>query len=350
MMAAAPLVSVVVPCFNLGQYLHEAVDSVLSQTVDSYEILVGDDGSTDEDTRRVLDTFSKPHTRLFRYPHRGLAATRNALISEARGTYMCALDADDVLHETFLERTLAAFEDDRALTFVSTHLQMFGIDDRLWPEIDRCDLAALLVDDTVITAALVKRDAVLRVGGYDTNMPAQGDEDWDLWISLVKAGHRGRILPEVLFFYRRRHGSMLEDCTSGPTYLSLVNYIVRKHEAAYRTHLPEVLNEKERAVGELRRANVTLEREVGELRALVSRRRSELEGLRQRLQGLQRAAVPGAATSNGPASDDLRCELLALDSEYRRALQEIRDLRRSTSWTLTRPLRAGYDFLRRLRS
>ncbi len=349
MTAAAPLVSVVVPCFNLGQHLHEAVDSVLSQTVDSYEILVGDDGSTDEDTRRVLDTFSKPHTRLFRYPHRGLAATRNALISEARGTYLCALDADDVLHETFLERTLAAFEDDRALTFVSTHLQMFGIDDRLWPEIDRCDLAALLVDDTVITAALVKRDAVIRVGGYDTNMPAQGDEDWDLWISLVKAGHRGRILPEVLFFYRRRHGSMIEDCTSGPTHLSLVNYIVRKHEAAYRTLLPEVLNEKERAVGELRRANVTLEREVGELRALVSRRRSELEGLRQRLQGLQQGTASAGQISNR-SDDDLLREFTALNDEYRRAQQEIRDLRGSASWTLTRPLRAGYDLLRRLRS
>ena len=350
MTAAAPLVSVVVPCFNLGQYLHEAVDSVLSQTVDSYEILVGDDGSTDEDTRRVLETFSKPHTRLLRYPHRGLAATRNALISEARGMYVCALDADDVLHVAFLERTLAAFEADPALTFVSTHLQMFGVEARVWPQTDRCDLAALLVDDTVITAALVKREAVLLIGGYDTRMPAQGDEDWDLWISLVEAGHRGRILPEVLFFYRRRHGSMLDACTSGPTHLALVRYIVSKHEAAYRAHLPEVLRDKEQEAGALRRANVALERETADLKALVSRRRSELEGLRQRLQRLQRAAVPGAATSNGPAGDDLRRELLALDSEYRRALQEIRDLRGSTSWTLTRPLRAGYDFLRRLRS
>lgn len=349
-MTAAPLVSVIVPCFNLGQYLHEAVDSVLSQTVDNYEILVGDDGSTDAATRDILDTFSRPNTRVFRYSHRGLAATRNALIGEARGTYLCALDADDRLHRAFLERTTGAFEADPALTFVSTHLQMFGVDDRLWPPTDRCDLAALLVDDTVITPALVRRDAVLQVGGYDTNMPAQGDEDWDLWISLVKAGYRGRILPEVLFFYRRRPGSMLEDCTSGHTHVSLVSYIVKKHEEAYRTHLPEVLREKERAVGVIRRANVTLEGEISELKALVKCRRSELEALRQRLHGLRHDSASVAQTSHGPDVNELRLALTALDGEYRRALQEIRDLRGSASWTLTRPLRAGYDFLRRLRS
>ena len=127
MTAAAPLVSVIVPCFNLGHYLHETVDSVLSQTVDNYEILVGDDGSTDEDTRRLLTTFSRPKTRVFRYVHQGLAATRNALIGEARGTYVCALDADDRLHPTFLERTIAEFVADPQLTFVSPHLQMFGM-------------------------------------------------------------------------------------------------------------------------------------------------------------------------------------------------------------------------------
>ena len=172
------------------------------------------------------------------------------LIARARSTYLCALDADDKLDTRFFEKTLEAFARDPGLTFVSTRLQMFGIEDRQWPSGNRCDLSALLCDVSVIPA-LVRRDAVQAVGGYDEGMPGQGNEDWDLWISLVEFGHRGVILPEVLFYYRRRHGSMAEQCNAGERRLQLMDYMVRKHGASYRQHLIEVLLWKE---GEIQRA------------------------------------------------------------------------------------------------
>ena len=137
---------------------------------------------------------------MFRTPHQGLAAARNYLIARAQGKYLCALDADDKLHPEFFERTIAVLEADESVAFVSTHLQMFGDEERMWPDSSMCDLPTLLAEDTVITAAVVRRDLVEFVGRYDEGMPHQGDEDWDLWISLVEAGYRGVILPEVLFF------------------------------------------------------------------------------------------------------------------------------------------------------
>ena len=95
---AAPRISVIVPCYNLGAYLDEAVKSVLAQTYQDFEILIVDDGSTDPVTISLLDHYAQPKTTVFRTSNQKLAAARNFLIARARGTYLCALDADDKLH------------------------------------------------------------------------------------------------------------------------------------------------------------------------------------------------------------------------------------------------------------
>src|SRR5579862_4192025 len=74
---ASPRISVIVPCYNLGQHLAEAVDSVLVQTCQDFEVFVVDDGSTDAETQNVIRTFHRPRTRVMRIPHAGLAAARN---------------------------------------------------------------------------------------------------------------------------------------------------------------------------------------------------------------------------------------------------------------------------------
>lgn len=354
---AAPAVSVIIPCFNLGAYLAEAADSVLSQTVDDYEILVGDDGSNEEETRKVVAGFARPKTRVFRFPHRGLAATRNALIAEAHGTYLCALDADDRLRPTYLEQTLQTFERDSGLTFVGTRLQMFGTETGVWPGTLRCDLAALLVDDTVHTAALVRRDAVLAAGGYDERMPVQGDEDWDLWISIVERGGRGVILDEVLFDYRRRDGSMVQHCQTAEAHRVLHEYIVAKHAIAYRTHWQEVVESRESDIAQLRAAITPLERSIAtELAPGIARRTEDLARMRLRIITEKTRHEPAAlsAARDGTGARDQHEEarsrqLDALHAEYARAMNEIRDLRQSWSWRLTAPLRAAYDRVRKPR-
>src|SRR5437763_11165815 len=97
-----PKISVIVPCYNLGEFLAEAVDSVLAQTCQDFEIVVVDDGSTDGPTNEILATFARPKTRLLRAPHAGLGAARNLGIANSTGEYLCALDADDRLDPTFL--------------------------------------------------------------------------------------------------------------------------------------------------------------------------------------------------------------------------------------------------------
>src|SRR6185503_6687682 len=90
-----PALSVVIPCYNLGRYLHEAVESVLQQSYQEFEIIIVDDGSTDDFTCWLLQNFDRPKTRVFRQENAGLAATRNRGILKASGDYICCLDPDD---------------------------------------------------------------------------------------------------------------------------------------------------------------------------------------------------------------------------------------------------------------
>ncbi len=320
-----PRVSVVIPCRNLGVYLDEAIQSLLAQTVQDFEILVVDDGSDDEATTAVFARAAWPKTTVHRTLHQGLARARNFLIDRARGEFICALDADDRLHPQFLERTLGAFDRDPSLTFVSTRLRMFGDEERVWPDRADCGIGALLVDDTVITAALVRRAAVQAVGGYDEGMPAQGDEDWDLWISLVENGGKGTILPDVLFFYRRRRGSMCDQCTAGQTHLDLIAYIARKHVGQYRAHAAEVLLAKDRTLDRLARDRERLQDHVRFLEGSISQRRA-----------------PDARPQSPASAADDTAELRA---EYERSRAEVAALRSSWSWRITSPLRRAYDWL-----
>lgn len=327
-----PLVSVIIPCYNLGAYIDEAIQSVLAQTRDDFEILVVDDGSTDEATRTLLASRTWPATKVFRTENRGLGGARNFLIERAQGRYLCALDADDKLHPQYFETTLAAFGRDPALTFVSTRLQMFGEQDLVWPPDLRCDLPTLLSDCPVVSAALVRRAAVLEVGGYDAHMPAQGDEDWDLWISLLEAGHRGLILPDILFYYRRRAGSLCDICTRSETHLGLLEYLIRKHEASYRTHLMAALAWKEARIDEHRRARAAIEENnESYLAPTIDRRRAELAHLRSLVSRLDPSCVER--------------DHAALQAEYERSQAEVAALRASVSWRVTAPLRAAYDLL-----
>jgi glycosyltransferase involved in cell wall biosynthesis len=333
-----PRVSVIMPCYDLGRYLNEAVDSVLAQTDQDFELLIVDDGSTDPATQAVLADYRRPNTRVIRTPHGGVSTARNVAIANARGAYLCALDADDRLEPTFFEKAVPVLEADPSLSFVSCWLRTFGDEEWDWKP-ERCDLPTLLWEDTVLTAALVRRSAVEAVGGYDTQIPIQGAEDWELWLTLVERGYRGVILREVLFNYRRRAGSLSAVSWYGTGHLPLTSYRVGKHADSYRTFLVDVLLHQDGEIAPLLRHNDELERYITtELEPAVAARRAELATLQARLASLT-AAEP---VPPSPSTDDLRAALGAAELE-------VIALRRSMSWRLTRPLRDVYGWWLRRR-
>jgi glycosyltransferase involved in cell wall biosynthesis len=342
-----PKISVVIPCYNLGQYIDEAVDSVFAQTFRDFEIVIVNDGSTDPETNRLLAGYSRPQTRVLTTTNRGPGAARNAAIREARGEYISALDADDKLHERFLEKTAAVFDESPSTSFVSCWVQMFGDQSWVWKQ-DRCDLVTLLNECTVATPALVRRQALLAIGAYDEDSQQIGMEDWDLWIRLAEAGFTGKILPEVLFYYRRRPNSLSEFWGNGEAHLDRLRPLIKKHSASYRQYLLDLLLRKQAATCKLLSKAYQLEHDVeSRLEPLVERKQQELDRLRARLAAAASGDDGDAPRLNSSQMDGLLRENDELRDAVDSADVTLAAFRTSLSWRITAPLRAVHNLLRR---
>lgn len=199
------LVSVVIPCFNYGRYLGEAIESCRAQTlVGSCEIIVVDDGSTDAETIRFLETLEAANDlTVIRQANAGLPEARNAGIAAASGEFVCCLDADDILDPSYLEAMLAVHSADTSVGFAYSHVRFFGDVDEVWHTRD-FDPETALTGNFTSVAAVFRRDDWAETGGFSPEMRG-GFEDWEFWIRLSTLGRRGRVV-EVPLFRHRRHG------------------------------------------------------------------------------------------------------------------------------------------------
>lgn len=200
-------VSVIIPCYNQGEFIDEAVDSVLAQTYQDFEIIVVNDGSTDEFTISKLTDYEKPKTRVLHTNNQGLSAARNTGISKSEGQYILPLDADDKLDKNYLEEALDVLEKDSAIGIVYCKAQLFGEQTGLW-ELPDYSYENILMSNMIFCTALFRRTDFERTKGYDPAM-IYGWEDWDLWLSLIKLGLGVFQIQKVLFYYRIRKESMV---------------------------------------------------------------------------------------------------------------------------------------------
>ena len=326
-----PRISVLIPCFNHGNFVDEAIGSVVAQTYSDWEIIVVDDGSTDPSTVKRLQALQTPRTTVLRTENRGLPAARNLAARHAAGTLFCSLDADDRLAATWFEKGVSVLDTQPDVAFVSHWLQAFGDENWTWTPTS-CDLPALLARNTVNGAALLRRDAFAAVGGYDESM-RDGCEDWDLWLRLVEGGCRGVIIPEILFDYRRSSSSMSRTMTADGAYRRPLQHLVEKHEPFYRSHLIDVMiaNAAEslhlqRELSEMQRAHAV------ELGPALQRAREESAALASKVERVR-------------PQQEREEERLRLSSEAAELRREVAALRSSWSWRLTAPLRRIYALL-----
>lgn len=227
-----PLAAVIIPCFNYGRYLREAVASALAQTLDGVEVVVVDDGSTDAETRAVLDELeAEGGVRVIHQANRGLSAARNRGIRATRARYIACLDADDRLHPTYLEKGVAVLESRPDIGLAYSWVRLFGDEDSIWYA-ETLKPAALLRYNHIPAAAIFRREAWERVGGFDEGM-LTGYEDWEFWLRLARDGYRGHVIPETLFEYRRHGSTMLH--AARRHHRALANEILRRHATGLRT-------------------------------------------------------------------------------------------------------------------
>lgn len=193
-------ISVVIPVHNAGPRLDQAIGSVQRQSMSPDEVIVVDDGSTDDVAGRVRRL--APGATCIRQPWRGVAHARNAGIEVASGRWIAFLDADDRWRPQKLERQLGALprvSDDVGCLYGRHATLAAGVSvlSRVPPRHGQLELADLLRRNWIgMSTALVRREAVARVGGFDGDLRAA--VDWDLWLRMAAAGERFVYLPQLL--------------------------------------------------------------------------------------------------------------------------------------------------------
>lgn len=225
-----PIISVIVPCYNYGLYLKEALDSILSSTILDYEIIIVNDGSTDQHTIEIFNQIHHPKIRIINQANSGLVAARNNGITQARGKYICCIDADDTIEPTYLEKSIELLESRTDIGFVYSWVQLFGDDNKIW-ETEDFILPKLMQYNYIPVSAVFRKKHWKKVGGYNPNMKF-GYEDWDFWLSISELGIRGYLIPETLFNHRK-HGRTMTN-TAREKYKYLVRQLQENHPLLYR--------------------------------------------------------------------------------------------------------------------
>lgn len=331
-----PKITVVIPCFNMGAFLEEAVDSVLAQTMQGFEIVIVDDGSTDEATVKLLGGARWPKTVVHRTENRGPSAARNTGIQRSTGKYLCCLDADDLLEPTCLEKTSRVLDELPDVAIAGFWYRTFGEEEE-----DRtpaaCTLEDILGECILRPSALFRREVWLRCGGFDERF-RKGYEDWDFWIGVMERGGRAHIVQEFLFRQRVRERSRNTESDRPEIRARFMEEMIRKHEAVYRKHAIPALIARESRIGELRHwtkqqheakrwflaRNAGHERRIARLDAEVGLRAGELQALREEAAGLDRQHAANEAS------------LAAVRRAVETREEELSTLRSSGEWRLGR--------------
>jgi glycosyltransferase involved in cell wall biosynthesis len=245
-----PLVSVVIPCYNYGKFINGAIESVLAQTFQRFEILVIDDGSTEELTRSVLHNLRYEKTKIIHQANQGLAETRNNGAEMAAGKYICYLDADDLIEPTYLEKALYILERDESLGSCYSWVQCFGDTDSVWRTEDM-DPFFLRRYTAASSHSVIRKEAWIRVkvmngSGFLTKYNGYF-EDWVFWIDMVQCGFRGQVIREPLIRYRVHKTSLGATHKPGWDKMLAVLHEDRKeffYNRSYRAKLEESLNKR----------------------------------------------------------------------------------------------------------
>lgn len=193
-------VSVIMPCYNDGAYIEEAMASVYAQTYKDIELIIIDDGSDDERTLEILSRISNVNTKILRTERLRPAGARNAGISQATGKYILPVDSDDIIESDYVEKAVNILEKNDQIGVVYCYADLFGEKSGRW-DLPNYSLEKMLLDNIVFVTSLFRKEDWEKVGGFHTNMH-HGMEDYDFWLSILELGREIYQIPEVLFHYR----------------------------------------------------------------------------------------------------------------------------------------------------
>lgn len=234
--------TVVIPCYNDGAYIKQAIKSVCNQSLPPDKIIIVDDGS-EQKTRNILKSINNPLVQIVYQENQGVCNARNTAIDMATTDYILTLDADDYFEPTFLEKAFTILNTKDHVAAVCSYYKGFNDRKSLSEVVQPLGgtIQNFLVKNNGVASALFRKTCWKQVGGYDPNFD-KGFEDWDFWISILKHDWKMETIPEVLFRYRIKNES--RDQTAVALYdAKLRVQLFNKHKSTYLTHFDKVYHQ-----------------------------------------------------------------------------------------------------------
>ncbi len=195
-----PLVSVVIPIYNMQDFLAQTVDAVLASAYDSFEVILMDDGSTDCSAQIAQEYALKDaRVKYYKQANAGASAARNHAIRLAKGDFILPVDADNLISTDFIEKAASILLQQPSVKVVSTEAEFIGDKSGRW-KLPAFSLGLLARKNLIDNCAMYRKADWEKVGGYCEEI--LGREDWDFWIAMLKSGGDMIRLPIVGLYYR----------------------------------------------------------------------------------------------------------------------------------------------------
>jgi len=231
------LISVVIPCFNQGKYLPFAVESVIASTHKAIEIIIVNDGSTDDslDIAYQLKT-NHPGIQIIDQSNGGVSKARNTGIRIAQGEYILPLDGDDLISNDYIERAIEILRSDASVKVV--YCNAFKFNEQMQKEwkLKPFSLHKLAIDNMIFVSGIFRKKDALDIGGYSEDM-TMGREDWEFWIKMLKNDGRVIKLPIYGFYYRLTPNSKRKKTRTSEKKKERIDYFNKKHADFFQKNI-----------------------------------------------------------------------------------------------------------------
>lgn len=233
-----PLISIIIPNYNNSKTIIETLDSVTNQVYQNFEIIIIDDGSTDESVKIIseyINLNSNYTIKLFTQDNQGPSIARNLGSSHALGKYLLFLDSDDKIATTYISKCIALLEEKSNLNIVYSEAAFFEGKSGKW-ELPEFNINSFLIMNCIPIFAVIRKNVFEDVGKFDTNLTFT--EDWELWMRIIKKYNGVYRIPEILYHYRKKNdqSSLTDNQNINANSEKSRLYIYNKHYDLYKKH------------------------------------------------------------------------------------------------------------------
>lgn len=221
-------VSVIIPCYNHGNYIQETVDSILASTYKNIEIVIVNDGSTDEYTNQLLDELPTKFSQIkvIKTANQGTAGACKVAVENSTGDFILPIGSDDKIHPDYIAKAASILTDHKEIGIVYCDAEYFDAKRGPW-RLPEFSISQMQQGNCIFCASLYRKSDYDKTEGYHADM--RNWEDYDLWLSLLELGLEVYKIPEVYFYYRITGVSKTDSVKKDKSRITRLMEQVRKH-------------------------------------------------------------------------------------------------------------------------